>query len=134
MATTDNLGLYITDDSSVDFQTYRRKVAGTGADSNMKILDAAVAGLCPVAFSVTLTSGNWHVMLPSPTYTASDARFLTGDYAYIIQPAPSSVEAWGEFGIVAGDIDTAGRCVFRARYSQPDTDITAYVLRIKTAV
>lgn len=127
MAATTNLGLYITDDSSESFQTFRRKVAGTGSDSNMVILDSAIAAAAPVVFSVTLSSSNWN----SHTNTVSNAGFLTGNYSYIITPAPSSVPAWSTSGIYAGDIVTAGQCVFTSQYNNPSTNVTAYVLRIK---
>ena len=126
MANTPNYGLYITDDTTVTFQAFRQALCGTGQSSNMMKIDGAMAALKPVAFSVIVPASGWS----SGTNTVSDARFLIGDYAYIIQPTPSSIGTWKTGGVYAGDIATAGQCVFTATGDAPSADMTVYVMRV----
>lgn len=132
MATTDNLNLYITDDSSESFQTFRRKVAGTGNDSNMVILDSAISAMQPVAMSFTLAASSWG-SVESGRYDLTDQRFLIGNYAYIVQPAATSVTNWRECGVWATQANTAGTFYFFYDYSMPTTNISVNILRVAVA-
>ncbi len=60
MATTSNYNLYVTDDASVRFQTWRREVAGA-TNSNMHKIDAALGGKADMSghISATLLQSGW---------------------------------------------------------------------------
>lgn len=60
MATTANYNLYVTDDASEKFQTWRTNMNGT-TNSNMTKIDAALAGKADssVPVSATLTQSGW---------------------------------------------------------------------------
>ena len=131
MATTDNLNLYITDDPTVTFQTFRRKMGGTGADSNMKIIDEAITDAIPVTKDFTLSSGSWDTS--NRRYTIQDSIFQVTGYAYIVQPATNSVETWRMCGLRAGGVVQTGQIYIYADYSVPSTNITVNVLRMKAS-
>ena len=77
-----------------------------------------------VAFTVTLSASRWS----GNAQTVSDARFLTGDYAYSVAPDSGSFAAYGESVIYADNVTTAGKMQFHCG-EVPTADLTVNILR-----
>lgn len=81
-----------------------------------------------VAFTVTLSASGWS----GNEQTASDARFLTGDYAYSVAPDSGSFAAYGKAVIYADNVTTAGKMQFHCG-EVPTVDLTVNILRIEVS-
>ena len=81
-----------------------------------------------VAFTVTLSASGWS----GNAQTVSDARFLTGNYAYSVAPNSGSFAAYGNAVIYADNVTTAGQMQFHCRET-PAVDLTVNVLRIEVS-
>ena len=79
-----------------------------------------------VAFTVTLSASGWS----GKAQTVSDARFLTGDYAYYVAPDSGSFSAYGESVIYADNVTTAGQMQFHCG-EVPTVDLTVNILRME---
>ena len=58
MAETTNYGLYVTDDSTTPFITWREKM-NSQTNSNMTKIDTALKGIAGTTYSTTLLSTVW---------------------------------------------------------------------------
>ena len=85
-------------------------------------------GADPVAFTVTLASSAWS----NGSQTVSDARFLTGNYCYMVYAAPSDTYAWQDADIYADDVTTAGQMTFHTD-ATPTGNLTAQIIRLEIA-
>lgn len=85
-------------------------------------------GADPVAFTVSLPSASWS----NGAQTVSDARFLTGNYCYMVYAAPSDTYAWQDADIYADDVTTAGQMTFHTD-ATPSSNLTAQVIRLEIA-
>ena len=81
-----------------------------------------------VAFTVTLSASGWS----GKAQTVSDARFLTGDYAYSVAPDSGSFAAYGESVIYADNVTTAGKMQFHCG-EVPTADLTVNILRMEAS-
>ena len=81
-----------------------------------------------VAFTVTLSASGWS----GKAHTVSDARFLTGDYAYSVAPDSGSFAAYGESVIYADNVTTAGKMQFHCG-EVPTADLTVNILRMEAS-
>lgn len=79
-----------------------------------------------VSFTMTLTVSGWSNL----AQTLEDARFLESGYAYIVAPAGSSVSAWGDAGVQAGDISENGEMPFTC-VETPTSAITVNIFRVE---
>lgn len=79
-----------------------------------------------VAFTVTLSASGWS----GKAQTVSDARFLTGNYAYSVAPDSGSFAAYGESVIYADNVTTAGQIQFHCG-EVPTADLTVNILRME---
>ena len=81
-----------------------------------------------VAFTVTLSASGWR----GNAQTVSDARFLTGAYAYSVAPDSGSFAAYGESVIYADNVTTAGKMQFHCG-EVPTADLTVNILRMEAS-
>ena len=81
-----------------------------------------------VAFTVTLSASGWS----GNAHTVSDARFLTGNYAYSVAPDSGSFAAYGESVIYADNVTTAGKMQFHCG-EVPTADLTVNILRMEAS-
>ena len=81
-----------------------------------------------VAFTVTLSASGWS----GKAQTVSDARFLTGNYAYSVAPDSGSFAAYGESVIYADNVTTAGKMQFHCG-EVPTADLTVNILRMEAS-
>ena len=79
-----------------------------------------------VAFTVTLSASGWS----GKAQTVSDARFLTGNYAYSVAPDSGSFAAYGESVIYADNVTTAGKMQFHCG-EVPTAALTVNILRME---
>ena len=79
-----------------------------------------------VAFTVTLSASGWS----EKAQTVSDARFLTGNYAYSVAPDSGSFAAYGESVIYADNVTTASKMQFHCG-EVPTADLTVNILRME---
>ena len=137
--TTDTYEITFTDGTTFDFLVYNG-ANGTGAgdmlastyDPQGKAQDIfayadAKSGKA-VAFTVTLSASGWS----GKAQTVSDARFLTGGYAYSVAPDSGSFAAYGESVIYADNVTTAGQMQFHCGET-PTADLTVNILRMEAA-
>ena len=133
--TTDTYEITFTDGTTFDFLVYNG-VNGTGAgdmlastyDPQGKAQDifayADAKSNKAVAFTVTLSASGWS----GKAQTVSDARFLTGNYAYSVAPDSGSFAAYGESVIYADNVTTASKMQFHCG-EVPTADLTVNILR-----
>ena len=137
--TTDTYEITFTDGTTFDFFVYNgANGAGTGDmlaatyDPNGKAQDifayADAKSNKAVAFTVTLSASGW----VDGVQTVSDARFLTGDYAYSVAPDSGSFAAYGESVIYAENVTTAGQMQFHCG-EVPTADLTVNILRVEAS-
>ena len=81
-----------------------------------------------VAFTVTLSASGWS----GKAQTVSDARFLTGGYAYSVAPDSGSFAAYGESVIYADNVTTAGKMQFHCG-EVPTAALTVNILRMEAS-
>ena len=81
-----------------------------------------------VSFTVTLSSSGWS----GKAQTVSDARFLTGSYAYSVAPDSGSFSAYGESVIYADNVTTAGKMQFHCG-EVPTAALTVNILRMEAS-
>lgn len=81
-----------------------------------------------VAFTVTLSASGWS----SNAQTVSDARFLTGNYAYSVAPDSGSFAAYGESVIYADNVTTAGQMTFHCGET-PGAALTVNILKTEVS-
>ena len=81
-----------------------------------------------VAFTVTLSASGWS----GKAQTVSDARFLTGNYAYSVAPDSGSFSAYGESVIYADNVTTAGQMQFHCG-EVPTAALTVNILRMEAS-
>ena len=137
--TTDTYEITFTDGTTFDFLVYNG-ANGTGVgdmlastyDPQGKAQDIfayadAKSGKA-VAFTVTLSASGWS----GKAQTVSDARFLTGNYAYSVAPDSGSFAAYGESVIYADNVTTAGQMQFHCG-EVPTADLTVNILRMEAA-
>lgn len=137
--TTDTYTITLTDGSTTTFYVYNGK-DGTGSgdmlastyDPQGKAQDIfayadAKSGKA-VAFTVTLSASGWS----GNAQTVSDARFLTGNYAYSVAPDSGSFAAYGESVIYADNVTTAGQMQFHCGET-PTADLTVNILRMEAS-
>ena len=135
--TTDTYEITFTDGTTFDFFVYNG-ANGTGAgDMTQAVYDpqgkaqdifayADAKSNKAVAFTVTLSASGWS----GKAQTVSDARFLTGNYAYSVAPDSGSFAAYGESVIYADNVTTAGRMQFHCGET-PTADLTVNILRME---
>ena len=137
--TTDTYEITFTDGTTFDFFVYNG-ANGTGAgdmtkstyDPQGKAQDifayADAKSNKAVAFTVTLSASGWS----GKAQTVSDARFLTGGYAYSVAPDSGSFAAYGESVIYAENVTTAGKMQFHCG-EVPTADLTVNILRMEAS-
>ena len=137
--TTDTYEITFTDGTTFDFLVYNG-ANGTGAgdmlastyDPQGKAQDifayADAKSNKAVAFTVTLSASGWS----GNAQTVSDARFLTGDYAYSVAPDSGSFAAYGESVIYADNVTTAGKMQFHCG-EVPTAALTVNILRMEAS-
>ena len=137
--TTDTYEITFTDGTTFDFFVYNG-ANGTGAgdmlattyDPQGKAQDifayADAKSNKAVAFTVTLSASGWS----GKAQTVSDARFLTGAYAYSVAPDSGSFAAYGESVIYADNVTTAGKMQFHCG-EVPTADLTVNILRMEAS-
>ena len=81
-----------------------------------------------VAFTVTLSASGWS----GKAQTVSDARFLTGGYAYSVAPDSGSFAAYGNAVIYADNVTTAGKMQFHCG-EVPTAALTVNILRMEAS-
>ena len=81
-----------------------------------------------VAFTVMLSASGWS----GKAQTVSDARFLTGNYAYSVAPDSGSFAAYGESVIYADNVTTAGKMQFHCG-EVPTAALTVNILRMEAS-
>ena len=137
--TTDTYEITFTDGTTFDFFVYNG-ANGTGAgdmlastyDPQGKAQDifayADAKSNKAVAFTVTLSASGWS----GKAQTVSDARFLTGGYAYSVAPDSGSFAAYGESVIYADNVTTAGKMQFHCG-EVPTAALTVNILRMEAS-
>lgn len=137
--TTDTYEITFTDGTTFDFLVYNG-ANGTGAgDMTQAVYDpqgkaqdifayADAKSNKAVAFTVTLSASGWS----GNAQTVSDARFLTGNYAYSVAPDSGSFAAYGESVIYAENVTTAGQMQFHCG-EVPTADLTVNILRMEAS-
>ena len=137
--TTDTYEITFTDGTTFDFFVYNG-ANGTGAgdmlastyDPQGKAQDifayADAKSNKAVAFTVTLSTSGWS----GKAQTVSDARFLTGNYAYSVAPDSGSFAAYGESVIYADNVTTAGKMQFHCG-EVPTAALTVNILRMEAS-
>ena len=137
--TTDTYEITFTDGTTFDFIVYNG-ANGTGAgdmiaatyDPQGKAQDifayADTKSNKAVAFTVTLSASGWS----GNAQTVSDARFLTGAYAYSVAPDSGSFAAYGESVIYADNVTTVGQMQFHCG-EVPTADLTVNILRMEAS-
>ena len=137
--TTDTYEITFTDGTTFDFLVYNG-ANGTGVgdmlastyDPQGKAQDifayADAKSNKAVAFTVTLSASGWS----GKAQTVSDARFLTGNYAYSVAPDSGSFAAYGESVIYADNVTTASKMQFHCG-EVPTADLTVNILRMEAA-
>ena len=137
--TTDTYEITFTDGTTFDFFVYNG-ANGTGAgDMTQAVYDpqgkaqdifayADAKSNKAVAFTVTLSASGWS----GKSQTVSDARFLTGNYAYSVAPDSGSFAAYGESVIYADNVTTAGQMQFHCGET-PTADLTVNILRMEAS-
>ena len=137
--TTDTYEITFTDGTTFDFFVYNG-ANGTGAgdmlastyDPQGKAQDifayADAKSNKAVAFTVTLSASGWS----GKAQTVSDARFLTGNYAYSVAPDSGSFAAYGESVIYADNVTTAGKMQFHCG-EVPTAALTVNILRMEAS-
>ena len=137
--TTDTYEITFTDGTTFDFFVYNG-ANGTGAgdmlastyDPQGKAQDifayADAKSNKAVAFTVTLSASGWS----GNAQTVSDARFLTGGYAYSVAPDSGSFAAYGESVIYADNVTTAGKMQFHCG-EVPTASLTVNILRMEAS-
>ena len=137
--TTDTYEITFTDGTTFDFFVYNG-ANGTGAgdmlaatyDPQGKAQDifayADAKSNKAVAFAVTLSASGWS----GKAQTVSDARFLTGNYAYSVAPDSGSFAAYGESVIYADNVTTAGKMQFHCG-EVPTADLTVNIPRMEAS-
>ena len=137
--TTDTYEITFTDGTTFDFFVYNG-ANGTGAgdmlaatyDPQGKAQDifayADAKSNKAVAFTVTLSASGWS----GKAQTVSDARFLTGNYAYSVAPDSGSFAAYGESIIYADNVTTAGQMQFHCG-EVPTADLTVNILKMEAS-
>ena len=137
--TTDTYEITFTDGTTFDFFVYNG-ANGTGAgdmlaatyDPQGKAQDifayADAKSNKAVAFTVTLSASGWS----GKAQTVSDARFLTGNYAYSVAPDSGSFAAYGESVIYADNVTTAGKMQFHCG-EVPTANLTVNILRMEAS-
>ena len=137
--TTDTYEITFTDGTTFDFFVYNG-ANGTGAgdmlastyDPQGKAQDifayADAKSNKAVAFTVTLSASGWS----GKAQTVSDARFLTGNYAYSVAPDSGSFAAYGESVIYADNVTTAGKIQFHCG-EVPTAALTVNILRMEAS-
>ena len=88
-----------------------------------------VPGADPVAFTVSVPAASWS----NGAQTVSDAKFLTGNYCYMVYASPSDTYAWQDADIYADDVTTAGQMTFHTD-ATPSSNLTAQIIRMEIAV
>ena len=137
--TTDTYEITFTDGTTFDFLVYNgANGTGTGDmlastyDPQGKAQDifayADAKSNKAVAFTVTLSASGWS----GKAQTVSDARFLTGNYAYSVAPDSGSFAAYGESVIYADNVTTAGKMQFHCG-EVPTADLTVNILRMEAS-
>ena len=137
--TTDTYEITFTDGTTFDFLVYNG-ANGTGAgDMTQAVYDphgkaqdifayADAKSNKAVAFTVTLSASGWS----GNAQTVSDARFLTGGYAYSVAPDSGSFSAYGESVIYADNVTTAGKMQFHCG-EVPTAALTVNILRMEAS-
>lgn len=118
-----------TDVSGIEteLQNIDGQIGDTPLPTTAQTITGAIDELCPIAFTVTLTSGSWS----NNAQTVSNANFLTGDYAYIVTPASSNFKAYGDAAIYADNVTTNGSMTFHCT-AAPTSNLTVNVVRMVT--
>ena len=137
--TTDTYEITFTDGTTFDFLVYNG-ANGTGAgDMTQAVYDPQgkaqdifayvdAKSNKAVAFTVTLSASGWS----GKAQTVSDARFLTGNYAYSVAPDSGSFAAYGESVIYADNVTTAGKMQFHCG-EVPTAALTVNILRMEAS-
>ena len=81
-----------------------------------------------IAFTVTLSASGWS----GNAQTVSDARFLTGNYAYSVAPDSGSFATYGESIIYAENVTTSGKMQFHCG-EVPTADLIVNILRMEAS-
>lgn len=77
------------------------------------------------AFTVTLASASWS----NNAQTVSNSNFVASGYGYIVSPNSAAFTAYGEAGIYADDVSTAGQMTFHCS-DAPSSNLTVNVVRV----
>lgn len=95
----------------------------TAADQN---LQAAIAGNTALKINVTLNSGSWS----SNQQVVQNVLFEAGNgFAYFVEPAYSSREAYKKCGVSAGDITSNGSMTFNC-LTVPSSSLSVNIVRM----
>ena len=137
--TTDTYEITFTDGTTFDFLVYNGADGAGSGDMKASVYDpqgkaqdifayADKKSNKAVAFTVTLSASGWS----GKAQTVSDARFLTGNYAYSVAPDSGSFAAYGESVIYADNVTTAGKMQFHCG-EVPTADLTVNILRMEAS-
>ena len=137
--TTDTYEITFTDGTTFDFLVYNGADGAGSGDMKVSVYDpqgkeqdifsyADAKSNKAVAFTVTLSASGWS----GKAQTVSDARFLTGDYAYSVAPDSGSFASYGESVIYADNVTTAGQMQFHCSET-PTGDLTVNILRMEAS-
>ena len=137
--TTDTYEITFTNGTTFDFLVYNGADGAGSGDMKASVYDpqgkaqdifayADAKSNKAVAFTVTLSASGWS----GNAQTVSDARFLTGNYAYSVAPDSGSFAAYGESVIYAENVTTAGKMQFHCG-EVPTADLTVNILRMEAS-
>ena len=116
------------DNGKQDKITANGILKGDGAGGVRAAVKGADYSEPSVAFTVTLSASGWS----GNAQTVSDARFLTGGYAYSVAPDSGSFAAYGESVIYADNVTTAGKMQFHCG-EVPTAALTVNILRMEAS-
>ncbi len=124
MAETTNYGLYVTDDSSTPFLTWRQQMNAT-TNSNMTKIDSALKGISGTMVSTVLQASAWN----NGVYSF-ESLYPFATYDIYLEPngdtiTDAQMDAWGEAKIFG----SATTNTYIAKGDVPSVDIPV-ILRI----
>lgn len=124
MAETTNYGLFVTDDSTLPFLTWRQKL-DSESNSNMTKIDMALKGIAGTVTATTMTASGWS----NGTYSF-ESLYPSTTYNIFIEPDGNSItatqlESWNNAKILGS---SAGN-IYIAKDTVPSIDIPI-ILRV----
>lgn len=124
MAETTNYGLFVTDDTTLPFKTWRERINAT-TNSNMTIIDSAMKSIAGSVVATTLSANSW-----TNSVYSFESQYPFATYNIFIEVNGDSVtgeqlDAWSGAKIVGSSTSNT----YKAMGDVPSVDIPI-ILRV----